>query len=425
MIAFGQLGNLTGIIIPKNDGLIVIISRFFRGLGQANLWVVGVGGLSILLMVVLKKKFPRLPTAFLTIVFVSLAVEVFGLHPLGIRQVCDLNLPEHPSLNFYLPKVNLDDVVDLLPGAAALALFTLVEALSTAKAFSDSAGRPMNVSREFRAQGLASMAGGFFMAIPSSGSPSRSAVNYMSGAKSRMSAVFSGIFLFLILILFSKWISYIALPSLAAAILVSGLSLVDFRQIHIVWNARIASKIVFLGTFLATLFLPLHLSIYIGVGISILLHMVENSEVHMTYMMPTEDGGIVEKELDELYRDLPDIAVINIQGDLYFSLVDNLEKKLRMVINQNIKFVVLRFRRVNVVGSTGIVALKKLISYANKKNVKIIICGLQPEVRENLEMAGIKDLVGDGCLLNAGEKIYDSMFQAISCAEEQLAEEII
>ena len=44
---------------------------------------------------------------------------------------------------------------------------------------------------------LSVFVGGFFMAIPSSGSPSRTAINFSSGAKTRISGISSGVFLFL------------------------------------------------------------------------------------------------------------------------------------------------------------------------------------------------------------------------------------
>jgi SulP family sulfate permease len=73
-----------------------------------------------------------------------------------------------------------------------VALFSLIEAISIARALSVSSGLKIDPSREFIGQGLDSIAWGFMQCIPSSGSPSRSAVNDNAGAKTRLAAVFSG-----------------------------------------------------------------------------------------------------------------------------------------------------------------------------------------------------------------------------------------
>ena len=186
------------------------------------------------------------------------------------------------------------------------------------------------------------------------------------------------------------------------------------------WNYRNESKIVFMATVLATLFLPLQYSIFIGVGISIIIHLLEDSEIHMSYLVPVTGGLVIEKSLKQLHEKSPEIAVINIQENLNFSLVENMEEKLLPILDQPIKVVIFRIRRVKIIGSTGIIALKNIILYAKKKNIQIIICGVQPEVRENLVMSGVEDLLKSENVHDASEVIYDSMKNAIHCAEQHL-----
>jgi len=420
LIAIGQLGNLTGLMIPKNEGVFGIIQNLYNSFSNVNLTVMGTGVVSILLILVIKKAFPKIPAAFVAIVTVSLIVQLINYDEAGVRLVSDLNIPKNPGLNFHIPKVKSEEIISLIPGALALSIFTLIEAASTSKMFSGSNEKPLNISKEFCAQGLASIVGGFFMAIPSSGSPSRTAINYSSGAKSRLSGVSSGIFLFLFLLLFSKWIGFIALPSLAAAILVSGLRLIKVDQIRILWNYRTESKIVFLGTFFATMFFPLHYSIYFGIGISVILHLLEGSEVHLSYLVSSLGGQIIEKSLEQLVEESPEIAVVNIQEGLSFSQVEGLEEKILPILEQKIRVVILRVRRVKIIGSTGIIAIKRIILYAKKNNIQIIICGIQPDVRKNLEMAGIEKLLNRENIFDASEVVYDSMKSAIHCAEQRL-----
>ena len=420
LIVFGQMGNLFGLSIPKNDGLITIIKTLFTGLPQTNLYVLGVAIATVMLILLIRKINRKLPSAFLAIVIVSVLVVIFDLHQYGVRQVIDMSLPDNVFLRFYMPSFTLKEVSSLLPGAIALALFTLVEGISTAKSFAVIGNEDLDSSKEFISQGVAAIIGGFFQSIPSSGSPSRTAVNYSSGAKTRRAAIFSGLFLYIILLLFANLISYIAIPSLAATVAFSGFSLINFGHIKMTWKTRMTTRLIFVGSFFATLFLPLHYSIYIGVGLSILLVALENNQAHLSTLDLMDDGCVVEQHfvMDDAGRKYEDIEVLNVNGDLVFGVIEHFEENVRYLLNQDIKVLIIRLRWVHVLGSTGIIALIGLIRQAKAKKVKVIFVGVEPELFSTFEQAGIVDLVGEESIIMATPVVYESLREGVGIAEE-------
>ena len=60
-----------------------------------------------------------------------------------------MSLPNNVYLRFYVPSFTLKEVISLLPGAIALALFTLVEGISTAKSFAVIGNEDLDSSKEF------------------------------------------------------------------------------------------------------------------------------------------------------------------------------------------------------------------------------------------------------------------------------------
>ena len=422
LIMLGQLGNIFGLTIPKNDGVLMIIKTLFQSIDNTNLYVLGIAISTILLILLIRKINRRLPSAFLSIVIISILAVVLGLHNNGIRFVSDLGLPENVFLRFHIPEISLEEVFVLLPGAFALAIFTLVEGISTSKSFAVITNDELDSSQEFIAQGLASIVGGFFQAIPSSGSPSRTAVNFSSGAKTRRAAIFSGIFLYIILLLFSGLIGYIALPSLAATVAFSGFSLINFDHIKMTWKTRATTRFIMLGSFVATIFLPLHYSIYIGVGLSIILIFLENSHAHLSTLKLMEDGCIVEQHFvqDDSLINFDEIEVINVSGDLVFGVIEDFEENIRYIIDQGIKVVIIRLRWVHVLGSTGIIALLGLIRLAKERNVKVIFVGVEPELYSTLEQGGITDLLGEESIIKATPVVYESLRKGIEIAENSI-----
>jgi sulfate permease, SulP family len=296
------------------------------------------------------------PWPLIAIIAASVWVQLVGWEDYGIRLVADLGIPENPLPAFFFPSFPMGEVLPLASAAGAVALFGLVEAMSIAKALSLSSGQRIDPSRELIGQGLASMAGGFFQSIPSSGSPSRSAVNYNAGAKTKLSGAFSGLFVLLVLVLFARWTAYIPMPALAAVVIVSAYGLIDRRHIVLTWQARAASRIVLVTTFAATLLLPLHYAIYLGGLLSILIYLYESGHLELSYLTVNEDGYFVEHRLEDLYKNPPEIAIINIEGDLYFGAVSDLEAAMDRLLSAGIKVMILRIRRMRRMASTGVSA---------------------------------------------------------------------
>lgn len=422
LIILGQLGNIFGLQIPKNDGVIVIVRTLFQTLNNSNLYIVSVAVGTIFLILIFRKINRKLPSAFLAIVVMSSIVMIFGMQNVGIRQVHDLGLPDDVFLRFHIPECSFDDVVAVLPGAVALAVFTLVEGISTAKSFSVIENDEIDPSKEFVSQGIAAIAGGFFQAIPSSGSPSRTAVNYSSGAKTRRASVFSGIFLYIFLILFSDLIGYIAIPSLAATVAFSGFSLINFEHIQMTWKTRTTTRLILIGSFVATIFLPLHYSIYIGIGLSILLISLENNEANLSTLRLMDDGCVVERHytMDDENKKYRDIEILNVNGSLVFGVIEHLEENIRYILNQGIQVLVIRLRWVHVMGSTGIIALIGLIKQAKEKNVKVIFVGVEPELFSLMEQAGIVEMIGEESIIMATPVVYESLRKGVGIAENAI-----
>jgi SulP family sulfate permease len=371
-------------------------------------------------MILFRRIDRRLPAALITTLCISFLVFLCGWQARGVRMVADLNLPADPLLAFHLPQVASADILNLLPAAFSVALFSLVEAISIARALSQSEGDKFDASREFIGQGLASIAGGFFQSIPTTGSPSRSAVNHTAGAKTRLAAAFSGGFVLILLLIFSRWIGYIPIPGLTAVIIVSAAGLIDTRQIRLTWNTRIISRLVMAVTFFSVLLLPLYLAIYAGVLLTILIHLYESSRLHLNSLVFTGSGQVLEKPLADLLNLHPPVGVINVEGDLFFGAVHQLENAIESCCRAGIKVLVLRLRRAHMLASTGVVALQGILATARKAGMVIMLSGVSPQVRSILESSQITHLIGEEHIFFGSESLFESTRRAVAAATKLL-----
>lgn len=413
-----QLGNLFGIELSRDGGVWGLISHLFSGFSAVNLYTLIVSTFSIAVMVILRSLNRKLPAALITIVLASLLVFFTGWNQnQNVQVVRDTGLPEQISLGFHIPNISFENLTELALAGAAVALFGFMETTSIAKSMSQLSGKPFDPSRQMFGQGLACFVGGFFQCMPASGSPSRTVINVVNGAKTRISAIISGLGVLVFLLLFSSLIGYIPIPALAAVVIVSSAGLINFALIKLTWQSTVKSRIVMVITFVSALILPLEYAIYLGILTTLLIYLGESSHINLSYILEDEDGQFKEQPMKTIKERNSRIVILNIEGDLYFAAVEDLKSQIEEILDTPVKVLILRFRRTHLLASTAIMALDQLIQSARKKNIKILFCGVQEEVLEPLKDAGLLDIIGESQIFLADDLIFGSTQRALEEAK--------
>jgi len=418
LIILNQVASLLGLPRGATADSVSVVRDTLLGLSKTNPHVLATSVSTILLLVAFKRVKRKLPAELLAIGIVGVGVRLLGWDGAGVSLVSDLGTLSDVSFAPRLPSLSLVQWQALLPSAGALALFSLVEAMSITKAVAVSTGEGVNPSREFVGQGLASLAGGFLQSIPPSGSLARTAINYSSGGRTRLAAIVSGVVVLLALAAFGGLLSYIPVASLAGVIVISAYNLVDRHQLRLVWRSRMTSRFVLAVTLCATFVLPLHIAIYLGALLSIAIYVYESSKLQLSYLTQNAAGGFVEHSLDDILQNPPSITIVNIEGTLSFAAADDLEQRVREIINSGVRVVILRLRRVHMLSSEGVAALEHVVTHANRSRTLVLICGVRDEVGATLHSSGIEGLMGAGDIFKASDVLFASTQQALARAEE-------
>jgi MFS superfamily sulfate permease-like transporter len=93
-------------------------------------------------------------------------------------------------------------------------------------------GPRANYDRELTAQGVGNMVCGLVGALPMTGVIVRSTANITAGAKTRLSAIMHGLWLFVTVLFFPQLLSLIPIASLAAVLVYTGYKLVSPHQVR-------------------------------------------------------------------------------------------------------------------------------------------------------------------------------------------------
>lgn len=392
LIAATQLKSFFGIDIPRGAHFHQILLHFASQIGSINPYVTGVGMLTLVMGIAVKRFFPRFPymiAAMLAGSLFALALDhLFTAGVTGIRTVGAL--PSHlPPLS--LPDLSLDAIKHTVSSALAITMLALTEAVSISRAIAVKSHQRIDGNQEFIGQGLSNLVGSFFSSYPSSGSFNRSGLNHASGARTPLASVFAAVFLALILLLVAPFAAYLPIPAMAGVLFLVAWGLIDFHHIGIILRTSRQESVVLITTLLATLFVELEFAIYVGVILSLMLYLNRTSKPEVETLAPDlNDPG---REFTAMYPGLNEcrqLKMLRINGSVFFGAVNHVEGEL-LNVDERIpsqKHVLLRAQGMNFVDAAGADMLTREAQRRKELGGGLYLYDAKPEVLDTLAKVG-------------------------------------
>ncbi len=425
LIAAGQIDAFLGYRKAAPDfentpylltfGVQSTLLRTGQTIGEAS-WRAAVLGLVAVLIVLVGRRLGKFVPGPL-IAVVGCGALVWGLgwlaEPFTKIPALPRGLPS-PTL----PRVAGDQLGALVLGAAALAMMGLMEAYSIGKAIAVKRGGRIDANRELFGQGLTHVATSFLNSIPGSGSFSRSALNEQAGAATAFSGIFNALLVLGIFLLAAPLAVYVPMSAIAAILFVVAWGLIDLGFLRQTLTANWDDSAVFVATMAATLFLPLKYAVFIGIGLNLILQLRRSATLHASRLVPTADGHFRELDDDDDRRD-ESIAILQLDGDLFFATADELETELDNLTIENHDAIILRLRRVHHVDVTVLTVLKSFIDRSRAVGTDVWLCGVDDDLRPSLQALGVADALGEGRLIPQRDGLMVGLREAVAAARGQ------
>jgi len=154
--------------------------------------------------------------------------------------------------------------------------------------------RYISRNRELVAQGIGNMLNGFVGGLPITSVIVRSSVNIQSGAKTKFSVIWHGLFILAAILIFPKWINSIPLASLAGILIFVGYKLTKISIFVDLYRQGYERFIPFIATVIAIIATNLLLGIMIGLLISLFFILKSNSQQRLDIISEIHPAGIIQ-----------------------------------------------------------------------------------------------------------------------------------
>ena len=303
--------------------------------------------------------------------------------------------------------------LEIRPGALVLTLIGLMEAMSIARTIAARTKQHIDINQELVGQGMANLVGGVFSSYAVSGSFSRSAINFSSGAASGLSSVVTSAVVVLTLLFFTPLFYYLPQATLAIVIVLAVLSLVRIHAVRRAWRVSHADGAIAIVTFAVTLALApqLHWGIMTGVILALAHFVRRTMRPHVAYLARHEDGALVDADAHDLDLDRY-IAVIRFDARLYYGASAYFEDKVLEALARlpELRYIVLDAGGINRIDATGVETLSRLVEDLRAGDVDIYFTRLKNSVWKVLQADGLLAEIGEDHFFDWNQQALDHLW---------------
>ena len=401
LLAVGQVGNALG-VKDKGNGHMHVLHRVWLTLSHCdaiNYRAVTLSVAAVVLAVVLRKLVQRFgwpQIDMLAVLIITAAIAYLagwstpgsnGRTAVSLAGKVPRSLPTP-----HVPEVHTGWLPQLSVGALAIAFVGIIEALSIAKAIAHQTQQKIDYNRQIMAEGLANLSGGFFQSLPGSGSLSRSAINFQSGAATRFSGIVSAATVAVALLLFAPLLRYVPQPALAGLLLVTAARLVDFKRLVYTLKASRYDAGLVIITLVTGLAIDLDKAVVLGVVLSILLFVPRAAKLRATELIVTPERVVRERISDDPAD--PQTVIYDLEGELFFGAAPELDRHLdslrQRIEGHHNKFVILRLKRVRHPDVVCIERIEHFLRDLSERGVVALLAGVRPDTLAVLDNVGLR-----------------------------------
>lgn len=272
VIATSQIKDFLGLSVEA------LPAEFFEKIvalwdARASLGVssLGIALLSLVLIVGLRRVAPKFPGLIVAVAATSALAAVLDL-PVDTIHSRFGDLPTGLPMPA-LPEVSWSRLTELLPSAVVIAFLAGIESLLSAMVADRMIEGHHRPNAELTAQGVANVASALFGGLPATGAIARTATNVRAGGKTPVAGIVHALAILLIMLLAGNAAGYLAMPALAALLVITAWNMSEPHNWPKYAKARRSDRVLLLLTMVLTVIIDLTFAIGVGVAIGLALRL--------------------------------------------------------------------------------------------------------------------------------------------------------
>mgnify|MGYP003968252261 FL=1 len=301
--------------------------------------------------------------------FIGLEVPVIGTIPSSL-----------PELKIgAIASIHASDITLIIELALTLALLGAIDSLLTSVIADNITKTKHHSNRELVGQGIGNIMASCIGGLPGAGATMRTLVNVNAGGQTPLSGVIHGILLLATLLGLGNYAQEIPIPVLAGILITVGVGIIDYKGFRHIKSVPRTDAVVMLIVLGMTMFVDLIQAVAVGLILSSILFMKQMSDQlgSEVKILPIKENcrqwwkeNIPDSIADKIY-------VKHFPGPIFFGFVPALLAMAESL--PDIRVVIFRMMNVPNIDQTGLYALEEVVLSLEKRNIAVVITGLQKQ----------------------------------------------
>ena len=387
---------------PKFMGVSAGKGNFFHqmwhvvtSLHEINGWELVIAASALAIMYLLGSVAPRVPSALVVLVLGTAAVTCFNLSQHGVTVVGEMKAGV-ATLSW--PKIEENDLADLLAGSIGIVLVLMAEALAAGRTFAAKHKYEIRPNQELCALGLANLASGLVGGIIVGGGMSGSAANDAGGARSQLASITASISVALTFIYLLPAIRNLPEAVLAAIVVRAVAHLADVATLRHYVKLRSGSIWVALIALFAVLQMGILKGLVFAVGLTLIILMRKLSSPQDSVLgrLPgAEDFVDVARYPDA--NQVPGLLIFRPNGILFFANANRVRDRIRELVRRPdtpVTTLILNLEASPEIDVTSLEMLEQLTEELHAAGITVFFARVADRVRDLFTHSGFLDRLG-------------------------------
>ena len=413
IIVSTQLPHLLGVDTGHHEYVILKFTAIAKSIAGLHWPTLGIGLLALAIIHVVKKLKPSFPGAMFALAVTSALVVWLDLDKAGVAVIGNVRggLPRP-----VIPPFDFRQMSVLFGPAIVIAMVSFAETYSVGKSIAGKTRQKLDVNQEFIGQGVANLIGSFFQCYPTSGSFSRSAINFSTGAKTGVSSVITSLSVVVALLFLTPWLTYIPKAALAALVMNAVWMLFHPREVFHLWKLNRHDGIVAICVFSLSLVAKPDYALLIGVIMSLMFFLWKTMHPRIVRISKSPELGMFTNADFGEIPSCPQILQLRSDNSIFFANAEyTIEHIMERYHEQEPRpgFLLLDLQSMNFIDITGVNELRELKEELESKGTELAMMEIHLPVKEVFNHSGFVYEMRPDLLFHKRGDAYENLFKLL------------
>ncbi|HTQ84786.1 MAG TPA: SulP family inorganic anion transporter [Candidatus Solibacter sp.] len=396
-VLLSQVPKLLGFSASANGPLRLvwgIVNKVLAGSTNVAALAIGAGTLALILLL---KRWPRLPGILIAVIGATVVVGVFDLAKrAGVSALGPL--PQGLPLP-RLPLVGFDDLVPIITGGLAVALVSFADTSVLSRTYAARLGTPVDPNQEMVGLGAANLAAAFFQGFPISSSSSRTPVAEAGGAKTQLTGVVGALAIALLLVLAPGLLQHLPHTALAAVVIASAIGLIEVSDLRRIYRIQRWEFWLSMTCFAGVAVLGAIPGIALAIGIAVIEFLWDGWRPHSAVLGRVQGvRGFHDITRYPEARLIPGLVLFRWDAPLFFANCELFHERVLDAVSNSptpVRWLVVAAEPVTSVDVTAADAVSELNDTLHAASIELFFAEMKDPVKDKLKRFGLFKRLGE------------------------------